>query len=211
MQMTEVEQTLRWPDSWPRTRFQDRKSQAAWKKSYADVLKSLEKELKRLGATSFLVTHNDRTSQDSGVAVYFTLKPVDLYGWQEALGFIGQVPTIHEIDRAYMERAKRIHPDGPTPDPVLFHTLTEHRERAKAWARGEQTREHDKVIACDVFREVRWNLNAVRMTIFAMRQIERCGASVMIERAWRGFAKALAPGGAPLTPTVTDSVVEARG
>jgi hypothetical protein len=184
-----IQHPLRWPEGWPRTRLGDRKSQAAWKKPYADAVASLEKELKRLGATSHLVTHNDRESQDSGVAVYFTLKPDDKEAWQEALGFIGEVPTVDQIKSAYRERAQKVHPDGPTPDPVLFHALTKHRDRAVAWARGEQTVEHDKVIACDVFREVRWNVNAVRMTIFAMRQIERCGASVMMERAWRGFSK----------------------
>jgi hypothetical protein len=180
---------LRWPEGWPRTRFQDRESKYAWKKNYADAVDGLIKELKRLGATTYLITRNERSSEDSGVAVYFSLKPIDQYGWQEALGFIGQIPTVVEIDRAYMERAKRVHPDGPTPDIVMFHTLTEHRNRAKAWARGEQTVEHDKVMPCDAFREQRWNVNAIRLTIAALRQIERCGSPVMMERAFRGFAK----------------------
>jgi len=181
---------LIWPDGWPRTRLQDRQNKAAWKKSYVDAVSALIKELKRLGATEYLITRNvGNNNSDSGVAVYFSLTPVDQYGWQEALGFIGEVPTIQQIDRAYMERAKRVHPDGPTPDLVLFQRLTEHRDRARAWARGEQTIEHDKVIPCDAFREQRWNVNAIRLTIAALRQIERCGSSLMMERAFRGFHK----------------------
>jgi hypothetical protein len=186
---------LQWPDGWPRTRLQDRESKSAWKKNYADSVQGLLRELSRLGATACLITHNDRHSEDSGVSVYFSLKPLDNYGWQEALGFIGEVPTVQQIDRAYMERVKRIHPDGPTPDLVLFRSLTEHRDRARSWARGEQRVEHEKVIPCDAFREARWNVNAIRLTIAAMRQIERCGSPMMMERAFRGFSKALITAG----------------
>jgi hypothetical protein len=167
----------------------DRKAQVAWKKNYSEALASLTKELKRLGATSWLLTRNDTHNPDGGVAIYLTMQPDSQEAWQEALGFIGEVPTVEQIDRAYREKARKIHPDGPSPDPVLFNALTEHRDRARAWARGEQTVAHDKVIACDVFKEQRWNLNAIRLTIGAMRQMERCGASAMMERAWRGFSK----------------------
>jgi hypothetical protein len=188
------ESPLRWPDGWPRTRFQDRATRPAWKKSYADSVAGLVKELQRLGATSYLITRNAAHTEDSGVAVFFTLQPVNQYGWQEALGFIGEIPTVQQIDRAYMEKAKRVHPDGPTPDLPLFQALTEHRDRARAWARGEQTVVHDKVMPCDAFREQRWNINAVRLTIAALRQIERCGSPVMMERAFRGFNKAIGAG-----------------
>jgi len=194
---------LKWPDGWPRTRLQDRKTQAAWKKSYDEVVVSLERELERLKVTSYQISHNDRVSPDSGVAVFFSLKPTEDYAWQEALGFIGEVPTVQQIDRAYMERAKRVHPDGPTPDLEMFNTLTKHRDRAKAWARGEQTIEHEKVIACDVFKEVRLNLQSIKLTIAALRQIERCGASLMMERAFRGFNKSLAAGTSGAAKDVT--------
>jgi hypothetical protein len=186
---------LKWPDGWPRTRFQDRDGRPAWKKNYAESVTSLIKELKRLGATICLITRNEPRSEDSGVAVYFSLKPIDNYGWQEALGFIGEVPTIKQIDIAYMERIRKVHPDGPTPDRVLFDKMTAHRDRARAWARGEQLFEHDKVIPCDAFKEQRWNINAIRLTIAAMRQIERCGSPMMMERAFRGFSKALITSG----------------
>lgn len=186
------EYPLRWPDGWPRTGFQYRKPQAAWKKPYAQVVESLARELKRLGATVWVITRNRGETEDCGVAVYFSLKPVDQYGWQEALGFIGKVPTVDEINRAYHERIRKIHPDCPTPDAALFMAVTEHKNRAIDWAMGRQRTEYDKVIACDVFNTARLNLNAVRLTIAAMRQIGRCGASVMMERAFRGFSKQIA-------------------
>jgi hypothetical protein len=191
-----LESPLRWPDSWPRTRFQDRKHQAAWKRTFQESVKVLLKELKLLGATSYMITNNGlaQPTEDSGVAVYFSLKPVDDYGWQEALGFIGEVPTIQQIDRAYMEKVRKIHPDGPTPDPVLFHELTKHRDRARAWAKGERTVEHEKVMAIDAFKEQRLNVNAIRLTLYAMRQIERCGSGVIMDRAWRGFSKQITAG-----------------
>jgi hypothetical protein len=51
------------------------------------------------------------------------------------------------------------------------------------------------VISVDAFKEQRWNLNAIRLTIAAMRQIERCGSPMMMERAFRGFNKALITAG----------------
>jgi hypothetical protein len=188
-----IESPLRWAEGWPRTRFQDRESRTAWKKNFTESVTSLVKELKLLGATSYLITRNsDQSSEDSGVAVYFSLKPVNDYAWQEALGFIGEVPTIQQIDRAYMEKVRKIHPDGPTPDTVLFHELTKHRDRARAWAKGERTVEHEKVMAIDAFKEQRWNVNAIRLTIYALRQIERCGSAVLMDRAFRGFSKQIA-------------------
>lgn len=193
----EISQPLKWPEGQPRTRLNDRKGQSAWKRTYPQVVDALEKELVRLGASSWLITHNQPGSPDSGVAVYFSLKPQTQEEWQEALGFIGEVPTIDQINRAYAERAKKVHPDGPTPDPELFHALTKHRDRAKAWAKGEQTIEHEKVMPIDVFNEVRLNLNAVRMVLSALRQIERCGAPMMLERAFRGFSKQIAVSASP--------------
>lgn len=42
--------------------------------------------------------------------------------------------------------------------------------------------------ACDQYQTVRENIQAVAMTINALRGIERWGASDMLERAFRGFA-----------------------
>jgi hypothetical protein len=182
---------LEWPEDRPRTRFQDRASRAAWSLSYPDVLKALGRELILVKATSVVVTHNPTGSEDGGVAVWFSRQPVDDYGWQDALGFIGVVPAIKDIERAYMSRIARIHPDGPTPNLEAFHELTKHRDNARRWVRGERTVEHELVMAVDTFKEIRHNLNAIKLTLSAMRQIERCGSPVMMEQAFRGFKKAL--------------------
>jgi hypothetical protein len=42
--------------------------------------------------------------------------------------------------------------------------------------------------ACDKYTSVGDNIHAIGLTIEAMRQIERCGASDMLERAFTGFA-----------------------
>lgn len=186
-----IEQALKWPEDRPRTRFQDRKTQAAWKLNYGDTLKGLQSELSRAKATSVLVTHNTQNNDDGGVAVWISRKPVDDYGWQDALGFIGVVPTMKDIDHSYMEKIRRIHPDGPTPNRVAFDELTKHRDNARRWVRGERSMEHETCMAVDTFKEVRHNLNAIKLVLSALRQIERCGSPVMTEQAWRGFRKAL--------------------
>lgn len=197
-----TEQPVKWPDDRQRTRFQDRKPQGAWKLSYGDTIKNLQKELRLIKATSVLMTHNQTGSDDPSVAVWFTRKPTDDYGWQDALGFIGVVPTVKEIDQAYMRRVAKVHPDGPTPNRVVFDELTKHRDNARRWARGERLVAYETVMAVDTFREVRHNVNAIRLTLAAIRQIERCGSPVMMEQAFRGFAKALAMGGVRDEPVV---------
>jgi len=186
------ESPLKWPEDRPRTRFQDRDTRAAWKLNYSDTLKGLQRELQLLKATSALVTHNQAGHEDGGVAVWLSRKPVDDYGWQDALGFIGVIPSMKDVDHAYMERIRKIHPDGPTPNRVAFDELTKHRDNARRWVRGERTVEHETVMAVDTFKEVRHNLNAIKLTLSALRQIERCGSPVMMEQAFRGFRPALA-------------------
>ena len=196
--MENEEYPLRWPEGWPRTRIQDRKEQASWKAALLTYREKLDRELTRLGTTAYLFTRNRWAGAadplDPGVAVYFSRKPINNYAWQEALGFIGVVPSLEDIDRAYKQRATKLHPDMPTGDAKLFHALTEHRDRARDWALGRHRAEHEYVLACDVFDEVRLNVNAIRLTIAALRQIERCGASIMLERAFRGFSKQITAG-----------------
>lgn len=45
-----------------------------------------------------------------------------------------------------------------------------------------------RVMACDCWDSVRGNVRAVAMTINALRQIERSGATQLLERAFTGFA-----------------------
>lgn len=187
-----VENPLKWPQDRPRVRFQDRKNNAAWKLNQTDTIKALEKELHLNKVTFALVTSNSPGSEDGGVAIWLSRKPQDDYGWQDALGFIGTVPSKDQVNAAYREKVRRIHPDGPTPNRVLFDEITKHRDNALRWIRGERMVEPETVMAVDTFREVRHNMNAIKLTLSALRQIERCGSPVMMEQAWRGFRPALA-------------------
>ena len=197
------ENILKWPQDRPRTRFQDRKAQAAWKLSYTDTLTALEKEMRLSKVTFALITHNTNGHEDAGVAVWMSRKPADDYAWQDEFGFIGEIPTIQELDRAYMQKARTCAPDCPTPNVDRFRELTKLRDQGRRWIRGERLREHESVMASDKFKEVRHNLNAIRITLSALRQIERCGDPQMTEQAWRGFRPALAAKG------VTDEQVTA--
>jgi len=186
----EIEQSLRWPDGQPRTPIQARESRSAWKQPLGKVWESLQKELERSGATSSLITHS-LDHRDPGVAVYFSRKAQNEFAWQEAFGLVGIVPSREQIERAYKERIKRIHPDGPTPDAELFMALTRHRDRALDWAAGRHRADHEYVIAIDCFDATRLNLNAVRIVLYSLRRIEDCGSPLMLERAFQGFHKAL--------------------
>jgi len=165
-----VEHPLKWPPDRPRTRFQDRQPQNAWKLNYQDTLAALEREMRLSKVTYGLVTHNTAGHEDAGVAVWMSRKPMDDYAWQDEFGFIGEIPTIQELDRAYMQKARKCAPDSPTPNIDRFRELTKLRDQVK---------------------EVRHNLNAIRITLAALRQIERCGDPAMTEQAWRGFKPAL--------------------
>lgn len=195
MEHTIESMLLKWPDDRPRTRFQDRKSHAGWKMNYGDTIKALLKELKMVKATDVLITHNVQGHEDGGVAVWISRKPTDDYRWQEEFGFIGVIPSTQELDRAYMQKARTCAPECPTPNIARFMELTQLRDQGRRWIRGERIKEHESVLAVDTFKEVRHNLNAIRLTLAALRQIERCGSPVMMEQAWRGFKKQLIAGG----------------
>lgn len=49
-------------------------------------------------------------------------------------------------------------------------------------------KKREQVIACDRWNRVKDNLRAVGLAIEALRQLERTGASEILERAFRGFA-----------------------
>jgi hypothetical protein len=187
-----VEMPLKWPGDRPRIRFQDRKNNAAWKLTYSDTLKALEKELQLNKVTFATVTYNTLSHEDGGVAVWLSRKPQDDYRWQDEFGFIGTIPTVQELDHAYMQKARTCAPETPTPNLERFMELTKLRDQGRKWIRGERMVEPETVMAVDTFKEVRHNLNAIKLTLAALRQIERCGSPVMMEQAWRGFRPAIA-------------------
>lgn len=62
-----------------------------------------------------------------------------------------------------------------------------------------QVRGKPMVIACDCWDTVHANLHAIGLTIEAMRQVERTGATSLLERAFEGF-KQLPPSSVPTRP-----------
>ncbi len=188
---------LTWPQGWPRTRPQDRKTMASWKRTANQYREDLAKELKRMGAPSYVITSNVQVNQlgnmirgveplDVGVAVYFSLPIKEDFSWQDALGIHDPAPTADQVKDAFKRLAAQYHPDRGG-DPSMFAALVNHRDNALRWIERKTGATFDKVIAADQFKEVRLNLAAVVFTIRAIRQIERCGASALLERAFAGF------------------------
>lgn len=189
---------LKWPEGWDRTRINDRKRQGGWKRTTNQYTIALCQELSRMGVTEAMLSYNidaQLVRQDCGVAIYFSRSINDQFSWQEALGIDSPAPTLAEIDDAYRKLAMPHHPDRIAQtgkgDPAVFAALTAHRDKAKAWVRGEHTKEHEYVIACDMFEEVRWNICALKQIIHALRQLERFGSPAVLERTFRGFKAAL--------------------
>lgn len=52
---------------------------------------------------------------------------------------------------------------------------------------------HKRVIACDKWDKMEHNIRALALAISSMRQLDRCGASEIMERAFTGFAALPAP------------------
>ena len=203
---------LDWPDGWVRTRSNYRRGNNNWKKTFGVYRDTLIDEIERLKATSLVISTNIPLTlkgvpregfnpPDPGVAVYFGRKQREDRTWFDVLG-ITNVPEVAPTDPALRERvlklidtqfharAKKYHPDVGG-ELVLFQQLVKARDAGKDFYNGVKRVDHDYVLACDLFTEVRLNMHAIGLTVEAMRQIERCGASSMLERAFRGFMAAL--------------------
>lgn len=189
---------LSWPDGWVRTRPQDQKPIGSWKRTANQYRDALMTELERMGAPSFVISSNVPLTargsmtqgiepRDPGVAVYFSRAAKDDFAWQDALGITNPYPSEDEINAAYRRLAAQYHPDRGG-DIAMFQAVTKHRDNALRWLRQKSGQEFGFVIACDQFREVRLNMAAIVMTIKAIRQIERCGTSSLLERAFKGFS-----------------------
>lgn len=188
---------LAWPEGWIRTRIQDRKTNSQWKQDSNEARDALIKELARWDVEAMQLSTNIPTKfggglqsgmepRDPGVALYFSRKLKEDYTWQDILGINDPAPSHDIIDRAYRDKAKLHHPDSGG-DLETFKMLTAARDRAKEWVNQRENQDHQYVIACDQFKEVRWNITAIRMTVSYLRGFERCGTSALLERAFKGF------------------------
>jgi hypothetical protein len=116
---------LEWPNGQHRTRLQDRVDRKMWKRTPRQYMELLEKEMGRMKAVEYLISR-DADNRDPGVTVFFSRKAIDNYGWQEAFGLIGVIPTEEQIQAAYHKLAIIYSPDNQTTgDPARFREITD--------------------------------------------------------------------------------------
>lgn len=191
---------LSWPDGWPRTRIQDRRAMASWKRTANQYRDAIGKELALMGAPTFVISSNVPLTErggldskvkeppDNGVAVYFSRKMKEDFSWQAVLDIHVPAPSESEIEDAFTRLAKQHHPDRPGGDLTLFRAAADARRLALDWVRGTAKQRWDYVIPNDQFKELRLNLAAIAASLRALRQLDRCGSTGLLERAFKGFS-----------------------
>lgn len=195
---------LSWPENWPRTRIQDRKPMSSWKRTANQYREALADELGRMKAPSAVISSNVPLNlrgamtggiepADIGVAVYFSLPDKEDFSWQEVLGIHDPGPTEAQIQDAFKRLAVLYHPDKGG-DLAMFQKAAKARDAALRWITRSNNQNFGYVIACDAFKEVRLNMCAIVQTLKSIRQIERCGTSALLERAFKGFSALPAQG-----------------
>lgn len=190
---------LSWPKGWQRTRPQDQRRMASWKKTTAWYRDALATELERMGSPTGVISTNVPINlrgtmtpgvepRDVGVAVYFSRKVKEDFDWQEILGIVDPIAaTEAQVHEAFKRLAQTYHPDRGG-DLAMFQNIASARDNAIRWITQKTDQALPYVIACDQFNEVRLNMCAIVQTIKAIRQIERCGTSSLLERAFQGFS-----------------------
>jgi hypothetical protein len=188
---------LSWPDGWVRTRPQDRTKMNAWKKTANFYRDALGKEMERMKVLNFVVSSNVPENArgalsgpdplDPGVSVWWSVQGEEDFGWQDVLDIHEPVPTQERIMDAFKERAKIYHPDKGG-DKQMWLALSDARDNAIRYINRATDQSFSFVIACDAFKSVANNMAAIVGTIQAIRKIERCGTSALLERAFKGFS-----------------------
>jgi len=183
---------VKWAEGWDRTPIGERREMKAWKKPFIYYRDALLQQLERLGASEVVISYNqaDEARRDPGVTVYFSRPLKEDYSWQMGLGIDNPAPTLQEIDDAYRRKAAVNHPDRGG-DVEIFKKLGQYRIQARAWVMNKTRTDHEYALPCDRFKEPRWNLNALRLGIAALRRLEEYGLPGMLERTFRGFRVAL--------------------
>lgn len=183
---------LRWPEGWPRTLLDDRDVRTAWKKNERDAIELLEIELERFDAVGVVLTRQDphdiRLAPDPSVAVYFARRADDDFSWQTVLGITNPTPSLDQINSAFKKLATKFHPDVPgTGDRETYYALDQHKKNAIAYVNRMSGQAPSFAIACDKYKQARWNISAIKNTIHSLRQMERDGTSRLLDRAMEGF------------------------
>lgn len=174
---------------------------SSWKRTATQYRDALLTEVTRMGSGNAIISMNIPLTQrgaidskaveprDVGVAIYFSRKVKEDFSWQEVLEITDPIEvTEAQIQESFKRLASIYHPDKSTGDIAIFQKVAGARDNALRWLRRETNQWFSHVIACDQFRDVRLNLAAIVMTIKAIRQIERCGTSSLLDRAFAGFA-----------------------
>ena len=197
--MTEIKNyPLAWPTGWPRTSIKDQKGNSHWKKGLDWYRAEVNDELSRMkaprrilstnasvtNAAGVLAESSAKAARDVGVAVYFERPVKEDFKWMNTLMLTG-VPSDDDIDTAWRRLALPHHPDKGG-DVALFQLYTEARDLGRKWAR-RRTEPPNLVIACDTFNEIRLNLCAIALSLKAIRQLERCGTSQLLERTFNSM------------------------
>lgn len=163
----------------------------AWKKPTAHYKAKLIAELQKVGATEVQLSFHDdsKAALDPGVTVYFSKAgSAKDTSWQAGLGIDNPLPSLKEIDDAFRAKAAKFHPDNQqTGDTKIFQQFVAHREAAKRYVTGKQNQEMEIALACDRYSEIRWNINALAISVSALRRLEEFGIAGFLERVFRGF------------------------
>jgi hypothetical protein len=190
----ENELKLRWPEGWNRTLIELRKTENQWRKPFEYYRKKVVEELSLMGATAILITHGpfDKERMDPGVSVWFSMVKED-YSWQTLLS-LGPVPTLDEIDAAFRDKARPVHPDRQDGgDPEMFKRLGEAKKRAKDWVLGKHEGRHEYVMAFDRYTTVKSNMAAAARGFNYFRGLQRLGMPSILERVLDKAFKAALP------------------
>ena len=190
---------LSWPTDWPRTRPQDQRTMPSWKRTANQYREALGVELDRIGALSSVISTNIPVNlrgsmtpgiepRDVGVAVYFSRPMKEDFTWSDILGIRDAISaTEAQVQDAFRSLAQRYHPDRGG-DIAMFQKVTQARDNALRWIHRKTDQNFQHVIANDQFREVRLNMQAIALSLKALRQLDRCGSTGLLERAFKGFS-----------------------
>jgi hypothetical protein len=188
------ETKVRWPEGWNRTLIELRKKETQWRQTGEYYRAKLVRELTLMGATSILITRGTQAEErmDPGVAVWFSLVKED-YSWQTLLG-LGPAPTLAQIDEAFRDRAKPVHPDRQDGgDPEMFKRLNEARRRAREWVSGTHADRHEYVMALDRYTTIRANTAGLWRAFANFRSLQKLGMPTILERVLDKAFKAALP------------------
>jgi hypothetical protein len=136
---------LFWPEGWPRTRPQDQRPMASWKKTANQYRDALATELERMKSPSSVISSNVPLNlrgaletkgiepRDVGVAVYFSREEKVDFSWQDVLDIRDPVAaTEQQVQDAFKRLAQVYHPDRGG-DLAMFQKVAKARDQAIRW------------------------------------------------------------------------------